>query len=190
MSLQGASRSVPEASVESSSSAVEWAAITAGAVAAVGTTIILVTLGSGIGFSNVSPWSFANPSPVAFGISAGLWLILTQWLSSALGGYLTGRLRTKWVGVRTNEVAFRDLAHGLLAWALATLLVVAIITLGSLLTAAAVPPSEASNISVEAAEQARRAAVNFAAYTSLSLLIGAFIGTVTGAVGGYHRDAV
>ena len=190
MAVQGASIRVPEAAVESSSTAVEWGAITAGAVAAVGLTIILVTLGSGIGLSNVSPWSFANPSPVTFGISAGLWLIITQWLASALGGYLTGRLRTKWVGIRTDEVLFRDTAHGFLAWALATLIVVALITLGSVLAAAAVPPSEASNISAEAAEQARRAAVNFTAYTSVSLLIGAFIGSVGGALGGYNRDAV
>ena len=189
MALQGTPVRVSEAAVESSSAAVEWGAITAGAVAAVGITIILVTLGSGIGLSNVSPWSFANPSPVAFGISAGLWLIITQWLASALGGYLTGRLRTKWVGIRTDEILFRDTAHGFLAWALATLIVVAIITLGSVLAAAAVPPPEASNISAEAAEQARRAAVNFTAYTSLSLLIGAFIGSVAGALGGYHRDA-
>ena len=105
MALQSASVRVPEA-------AVEWGAITAGAVAAVGVTLILVTLGSGIGLSNVSPWSFAN----AFGIYAGLWLIITQWLASAVGGYLTGRLRTKWVGIRTDEVLFRDTAHGFLAW--------------------------------------------------------------------------
>lgn len=190
MALQSASVRVPEAAVESSSTAVEWGAITAGAVAAVGVTLILVTLGSGIGLSNVSPWSFANPSPVAFGIYAGLWLIIIQWLASAVGGYLTGRLRTKWVGIRTNEVLFRDTAHGFLAWAVATLIVVIVLTLGSALAAASVPPSEASNISAEAAEQARRAAVNFAAYTSLSLLIGAFIGSVAGALGGYHRDSV
>jgi len=190
MAGQGASMRVPEAAVESSSTAVEWGAITAGAVAAVGVTIILVALGSGIGLSNVSPWSFANPSPITFGVSAGLWLIITQWLASAWGGYLTGRLRTKWVGIRTDEVAFRDTAHGFLAWALATLIVVALITLGSVLAAAAVAPSEANNISAEAAEQAKRAAVNFTAYTSVSLLIGAFIGSVAGAIGGYHRDAV
>ena len=86
MALQSASVRVPEAAVESSSTAVEWGAITAGAVAAVGVTLILVTLGSGIGLSNVSPWSFANPSPVAFGIYAGLWLIIIQWLASAVSG--------------------------------------------------------------------------------------------------------
>ena len=48
-------------------------------------------------------------------------LIVVQWLSSGLGGFVTGRLRTKWVGVHTHEVFFRDTAHGLLTWALATI---------------------------------------------------------------------
>src|SRR5690606_23484274 len=40
------------------------------------------------------------------------------------GGYLTGRLRTKWAGLHTDEVFFRDTAHGFLSWALATVVVV------------------------------------------------------------------
>ena len=43
-------------------------------------------------------------------------------MSSAVGGYLAARLRTKWVGLHSNEVFFRDTAHGFLAWAFATLL--------------------------------------------------------------------
>ena len=41
--------------------------------------------------------------------------------ASAIGGYIAGRLRTKWVGVHTHEVYFRDTAHGFLAWSVATL---------------------------------------------------------------------
>jgi hypothetical protein len=76
---------VPEQSVESSASAVEWAAIFGGALAAFGITIILFTLGPGLGLTTVSPWSFANPSPAAFGTAAAIWLVITQWLSSAFG---------------------------------------------------------------------------------------------------------
>jgi hypothetical protein len=181
---------VAEAAVESSSTAVEWGPITGGAVAAIGVTIILFTLGSGIGLSSVSPWSFANPSPTSFGIYAGLWVIITQWLATSVGSYLTGRLRTKWVGIRTDEVLFRDSAHGFLAWALATAVMAALVALGSLAAAAMAPAPEAANVSAEAAEQARRVATNAAAYTSVSLLVGAFIGSVAGALGGYHRDSV
>src|SRR6202021_2174972 len=49
-------------------------------------------------------------------------LIVVQWLSSALGGFVTGRLRTKWTGLHTHEVFFRDTAHGFLAWAAASVL--------------------------------------------------------------------
>jgi MFS family permease len=182
---------VPEQSVESSASAVEWAAIVGGALGAVGVSIILFTLGSGLGLSSVSPWSWSNPSPTTFGMVAGVWVIITQWLASALGGYLTGRLRTKWVGIRTDEVFFRDTAHGFLAWALATVLVATFISLATAaVTAAPEATANAATVSAEAAEQARRAAAAFSTFTALSLLIGAFIGSVAGALGGYHRDDV
>ena len=187
-----AATKVEERSVESSASAVEWASIFGGALAAFGVTLILLTLGPGLGLTTVSPWSFTNPSPTTFGTVAAIWLVVTQWLSSAFGGYLTGRLRTKWVGIRTDEVLFRDTAHGLLAWALATLLIAALVTVGSAATASlataistatpAAPPTP------EAAEQAHKVAVAFSFTTSLSLLIGAFVASAAGALGGFHRD--
>jgi MFS family permease len=182
---------VPEQPVESSASAVEWAAIVGGALGAVGVSIILFTLGSGLGLSTVSPWSWSNPSPTTFGMVAAIWLIITQWLASALGGYLTGRLRKKWVGIRTDEVVFRDTAHGFLAWALATVLMATFITLAA--SAVATVPEATTNaatVSAEAAEQARKAAAAFSMFTALSFLVGAFIGCVAGALGGYHRDEV
>jgi len=109
--------------VESSSSAVSWGPIIAGAVAASALSVVLLLVGSGLGLSMVSPWSGESSSLAAIGATAAVWLIIVQWLSSGLGGYLTGRLRTKWVGVHTDEVFFRDTAHGFLSWSLATLVV-------------------------------------------------------------------
>jgi hypothetical protein len=109
------------AGIESPVSAVSWAAIIAGAVAAAAVSLILLALGSGLGLASVSPWSGSGLSAAGFGIAAGIWLIIVQWLASALGGYVTGRLRSKWVGTHSHEVFFRDTAHGFLAWALATL---------------------------------------------------------------------
>ena len=187
-----AATKVEERSVESSASAVEWASIFGGALAAFGVTLILLTLGPGLGLTTVSPSSFTNPSPTTFGTVAAIWLVVTQWLSSAFGGYLTGRLRTKWVGIRTDEVLFRDTAHGLLAWALATLLIAALVTVGSAATAsmaiAASTSTHAAPPTPEAAEQARKVAVAFSFTTSLSLLIGAFVASAAGALGGFHRD--
>jgi hypothetical protein len=109
---------------ESSSSAVSWGAIIAGALAASTLTLILMLLGSGLGLTMVSPWSNESTSVTTFAVSTAVWLVVVQWLSSGLGGYLTGRLRAKWVGIHTDETFFRDTAHGFMTWALATLLVV------------------------------------------------------------------
>jgi hypothetical protein len=112
------------APVESPKSAITWGPIIGGAVAATGTSLILLLLGSGFGLTMVSPWSGESSSAVTVGVTAAIWLVVVQWLSSALGGYLTGRLRTKWAAVHTDEVFFRDTAHGFLSWALATMFVV------------------------------------------------------------------
>jgi hypothetical protein len=110
---------LPQApSAELPVSAVSWGAIFAGAVTAAALTLILVGLGAGFGFASVSPWT-GGPSATAFTIVAGIWLIVTQWLSAGLGGYVTGRLRTRWTGVHSHEVFFRDTAHGLVAWSVA-----------------------------------------------------------------------
>jgi len=122
------------ASEESSATAVSWGPIIAGAFAASTLTFILMLLGSGLGLGMVSPWSGSGASITTFAVSTAVWLVIVQWLSSGVGGYLAGRLRTKWVGIHTDEVYFRDTAHGFLAWALATLLVVGV--LGSALSAA------------------------------------------------------
>jgi hypothetical protein len=105
---------------EAPASAIAWPAIFGGAIAAAALTLILLALGSGFGLASVSPWSNSGVSGSTFTIAMGIWLIIVQWLSSGLGGYLTGRLRTKWVGVHTHEVFFRDTTHGFFAWALAT----------------------------------------------------------------------
>jgi hypothetical protein len=111
---------------ESVVSAVSWPAIIAGAFAIAAVGLILLALGSGLGFSSVSPWPSAGPSATTFGVYAAVWLIIVQWLSAAMGGYLTGRLRTKWVGIHTDEVCFRDTAHGFLAWAVSAVIMASV----------------------------------------------------------------
>ena len=121
--------------LESSASALSWAAIIGGAVAAVCVTLVLLLLGAGLGFASISPWPNAGATAAGFTITAGIWLIVVQWLSSGMGGYITGRLRTKWVNTHTHEVFFRDTAHGFLSWALATL--IGAIVIGSVLSSVA-----------------------------------------------------
>jgi hypothetical protein len=110
-----------------SKAAISWAAIIAGAFAATGVTLVLLALGSGLGFASVSPWPNAGVSGKTFVVAAVIWLIVTQWLSAGIGGYIAGRLRTRWIGTHTHEVFFRDTAHGLITWAVATVLVAAVV---------------------------------------------------------------
>lgn len=139
--------------VEPSTSGVSWAAVLAGAIASGALTLVLLSLGTGLGLSVVSPWGNSGVSATTFKIGTGLYFVVMAMISSAIGGYLAGRLRTKWVGIHTDEVYFRDTAHGFLAWAFASVI-------GAVLLA-----SPASSLIGGAASGATQAAAN-AAQTS------------------------
>lgn len=274
---------------ESSLPAVSWPAIFVGAFAAAAISLLLLVLGSGLGLSSVSPWSGSGASATTFTVMAAVWLLVVQWLSSGLGGYLTGRLRTKWSNLHSDEVMFRDTAHGFMAWAVASVISVmliasagsAVVSTGAQVAGSAVsgaassatqaamqsggggdaatsymldtlfrsdrPPANASDQDAkaeagrimaravangsmpdndktylsqlvasrtgvsaevarkrvddmiaqaqaaeqkvrEAADQARKAVATASYYTFFSMLVGAFIASVAGALGGRHRD--
>jgi hypothetical protein len=120
-------RSRPSA-VAAPASAVSWGAIFAGGAAAAALSLIMLILGGGLGFAAVSPWSFDSRTAVALGVSTIVWISVTQLLASGVGGYLAGRLRTKWTDVIGDEVYFRDTAHGFLAWCVASLGTAAVLT--------------------------------------------------------------
>jgi len=113
---------------ERAASAVSWGAILAGAAGAAALSLILLILGTGLGLSSVSPFASAGVTAATFGVSTILWITFTQLAASGLGGYLAGRLRTRWAATHVDEVYFRDTAHGFLAWAVATLATAAMLT--------------------------------------------------------------
>ena len=115
---------IPE---ESSKSAVSWGAILAGGVASAAFTLFLVELVAGLGLVMVSPWSNSGASASTLSNAGGIALVLMAVMASALGGYIASRLRTRWVGIHTDEVYFRDTAHGLLAWAVGTLILATVL---------------------------------------------------------------
>ena len=110
---------VPE---ESSISAVSWSAIAAGAVVSAAFSLFLLHLVTGLGLVSVSPWSGSGASGTTIHVAGGIALILMAVMASALAGYLAARLRTRWVDLHTDEVYFRDTAHGVIAWAFATVI--------------------------------------------------------------------
>jgi hypothetical protein len=113
---------------ESHSSGVSWGAVVAGAFVAAALSLALLALGTGIGLSSVSPWANAGVSASAISWTAIAWLVLMQIVASSVGGYLAGRLRTKWVDIHTHEVYFRDTAHGFLAWSVGLVITAAFLT--------------------------------------------------------------
>jgi hypothetical protein len=110
--------------LESLVSGVSWPAVIAGAFVTAAIGLTLMALGAGMGLSAISPWPRAGWAATRVAPGAIIWVLITQLLSCALGGYVAGRLRTKWASVHNHEVYFRDTAHGLLVWAVAVVMTV------------------------------------------------------------------
>ena len=149
-------------------SAVSWGAILAGAAAAAALSLILLILGVGLGLSSVSPWTQVGVSATTFGVTTILWITFTQLAASGMGGYLAGRLRTKWISVHTDEVYFRDTAHGFLAWAVASLATAALLSsvIGSIIGTGVQAGATAASGAVAATAAAGGGAAAMAADTS------------------------
>ena len=169
-------------------SAVAWGAVIAGAIGAASLSLVLLLLGGGLGFAIISPWSSRGISEDAATASTILWITIVQLLASALGGYLAGRLRTRWTTVHTDEVFFRDTAHGFLAWSVATLLMATVLSsaVGATLTMGIAPAEIASTAEMSEAE--RKAAALAALWMVVSLFVGAFISAWAATYGGRLRD--
>ena len=156
---------------EGAASGVSWAAVAAGAFAAAALSLILLALGAGAGLSSLSPFSNAGLSTSAIGFGALLYLCITEIVSSGVGGYLAGRLRTKWVDLHTDEVYFRDTAHGFLAWS------VALVMSAAFLGAAAAGMVGAAASAPAATPRAENAALEANRYYIDSLFRGGRAGT-------------
>jgi hypothetical protein len=150
VSIQAVEMELGTGSAESRASGVSWAAIAAGAVTTSALTLVLLAFGAGMGFLASSPWN-AGASATKFGVAAGIYLLVVATLSSSLGGYLAGRLRTKWVDLHSHEVYFRDTAHGFLSWAFATVISAAL--LASAATSIASSATQAGGAAVSEAER-------------------------------------
>ena len=162
-----------------SQSGVSWAAIFAGALAAGVLSLLLFMLGIGLGLSSVSVWSGQGAEGSTIGWGAVVWLVITQLASAAVGGYLAGRLRTKWQGVHTDEVYFRDTAHGFLAWALATI--------GMAVLAGSVLSSAITGVGKAAGAVASGAAT---VVSGAAGAVGGAVGTVGSVAGGAASAAI
>lgn len=101
---------------------VDWPAIFAGAIFATALSFVLITFGSGIGLSMVSPEPGEGVSMRWFTIAAGIWFVWVAVTSFAAGGYLSGRMRRPIGDATSDEVETRDGAHGVVVWATGALI--------------------------------------------------------------------
>jgi hypothetical protein len=134
-------------------STASWAAISAGAFVAIAVSLVLFALGSGLGFASISPWDGQGPSMTTFAVTTAIWLLVMQWVSSAVGGYIAGRLRSRWMGTHPHEVFFRDTAHGFVTWAVATVVVAGVLA-SSVLFALGGAANVATTVAASAAQGA------------------------------------
>ena len=139
----------PWAGNDATASGVSWAAVAGGAFVSAALSLILVSLGAGLGLSEVSPWAGIGATASTLGTAGILWLIGMQVASSAMGGYLAGRLRTKWTQTHDDEVYFRDTAHGLLVWSVG-LVITASFLVSSAASMAGAAPSKATSSGMQA----------------------------------------
>lgn len=173
---------------DTAGSAVSWPAVFAGAVAAAALSLVLLVLGIGLGLAVVSPWTAGNTPAEAMSGSTIAWIFLTAIAASGVGGYMAGRLRTRWPGAQLDEVYFRDTAHGFLAWGVATLLTAAALTgvIGTILGTS--EPAGAEATIAEITDAQRRNAARASLWIFASLLIGAFTASWLATFGGRQRD--
>ncbi len=141
-------------------SAISWGAVIAGSVAAMALTLVMLSIGSALGFSSVSPWPSAGLSATTFKIATGIYLVVIALIASTIAGYIAGRLRTKWRGVHNYEVQFRDTAHGFLAWGLATIVGAAVLG-GAATFFAAGATTDAAAVAANAAPQRTNATSDY-----------------------------
>ncbi len=173
-------------------------------------SLALIALGTGIGFSTVSPWVAPGVEVTRVGRTAIAWIALTQVIASSVGGFMAGRLRTRWVHVHTHEVFFRDTAHGFLAWSTSLLLTAGLLTSAASVMAGAGLPSNlaGANIAAERVysasvdgghgdtraaiaaqlEERRKAIAHSLYWTFVAMLMGAFCASAAATIGGRERD--
>jgi len=172
---------------------ISWPAIWAGAFVAIATSLLLSLAAAGIGYDVGLPGLATRASLRAFAPEVGAAAMVVQVLSAALGGYVAGRLRTIWTGLHDDESHFRDTAHGLIAWAVAT--VAGVVLAAGLLApyaeqlaanaAAAAPPPTPADV-----DRAAHISAQASLFLAVGMLLSAFVAAIAARIGGLRHEAM
>jgi hypothetical protein len=100
----------------------QWTPVVAGALGAAALALVLHSFAIALGLSVGSTAPTWRDSSSALVLLSGLYLLLAAVVSYGFGAYLAARLRLRLADVPLEEAEFRDGMHGLVVWALATLL--------------------------------------------------------------------
>jgi hypothetical protein len=136
--------------VETGSIFLNWSAVIAGAITAAALSLVLLAFGSAIGLAIASTAPTWRQTSATLAVVSGLYLLLTAVVSFGFGGYVAGRLRTRWTATLHNDfVEFRDGTHGLVSWALAVVISgIAAAIMATTIASKAVPPAAAPTANV------------------------------------------
>jgi hypothetical protein len=148
-SVAGGEVEVVPVAPPTASSRFSWTAAVAGAFAATAVTFLIISLGSGIGLSVVSPYR-VSPSSTTLTLIGAIWLLMAQAFGFASGGYLAARMRSHFVDDAGDEGRFRDAAQGFLVWSLGVVIAALFAALAGLYTASTATNASANLIAAAA----------------------------------------
>jgi hypothetical protein len=133
-----AAKAVLPEGAPSLSSRVSWGAVIAGAVVALTVGLMLNALGAGVGATTVDAAARDTPSASSFGIGAAIWVLVSNLIGLAIGGYTAARLS----GTSDNT---DGTLHGLAVWG--TTFLISAVLLGNLVSGiASTATAGASNL--------------------------------------------
>jgi len=165
----------------------EWGAVWGGSVIAIATSTVLGQFGGTAGLALGDP-VLANGEPSWQVVVASLWLFLTALASSAGGGYIAGRMRSRWGDAAKSEVEFRDGVHGLSVWAVSTVAVAAVAALAAALAGIGVNTATVEEIPANVAEYTQTLTVVYGFAAGAAAALGAGAAWWFASLGGSHRD--
>lgn len=182
--------SLERTSVGVSEPPLSWSSIFGGALVALATSVFLSLLAAGFGLELSSGGVASRASLHAFTPETGAIAVAVQVISAAFGGYVAGRLRRIWFSAHADEMHLRDTAHGLIAWALATVVGVGFVMLVATPYAEALAPAASATAPPSPAdvERATHIAAQSAFFAAMGLILAGFVSAVAARIGGQQAE--
>ncbi len=167
---------------------VEIAPVVTGAILACAITAVLLQFGGALGLTAQEVTYYEGEHYLWRVVIVGVWLFVVQLLSSLAGGYIGGRMRMPLTGAVPHEIEMRDSIHGLLVWATATVLMVAGVAFGTLISAVAEQGMNGPDTMMITEDMARKTGIILGFSVAASALVSALAAMWAGMLGGHHRD--